>query len=282
MGSGLAQSILSVRDLDVAWGGRQALSVDGLELGAGELLGVIGPNGAGKTTLLRALAGLIRPQRGQITLDGADLQRLGPRQVARLVGYLPQVRSLHEDLTVAELVARGLLPMGAMSAAESRRAVREALELCGIAELRDRRLSQVSGGEGQKAWIAFAIVRRPKVLLLDEPTSHLDYRHQMEVLELVRRLCSEGVAAVVALHDLWLATRYCHRLLVLDRGRPVAVGPAESVLDTELLRGVFGVEAVAASLPSGGRAWLPAAPSGPTTVEGGDGRERLRERGARR
>ncbi len=281
MGSGLAQSILSVRDLEVAWAGRQALSVGGLELGAGELLGVIGPNGAGKTTLLRALAGLIRPQRGQITLDGADLRRLGPRQVARLVGYLPQVRSLHGDLTVAELVARGLLPLGAMSAAQSFGAVQEALELCGIAGLRDRRLSQVSGGEEQKAWIAFVIVRRPKVLLLDEPTSHLDYRHQMEVLELVRRLCSQGVAAVVAMHDLWLATRYCHRLLVLDRGRPVALGPAESVLDTELLRGVFGVEAVAASLPAGGRAWLPAAPSPSPSGQRSDGRERMGERGAR-
>ncbi len=281
MGSGLAQSILSVRDLEVAWGDRQGLSLDNLELGTGELLGVIGPNGAGKTTLLRALAGLMRPQRGQIKLDGADLRKLSPRQVARLVGYLPQVRAIHEDLTVAELVARGLLPVGAMSAAESFRAVHEALELCGIAELRDRRLSQVSGGEGQKAWIAFVIVRRPKVLLLDEPTSHLDYRHQLEVLELVRRLCSEGVAAIVAMHDLWLATRYCHRLLVVDRGRPVALGPAESVLDTELLRGVLGIEAVEASLPAGGRAWLPAAPSPPTGGDGSSGRERLRKGGTR-
>jgi len=253
--------ILIVRGLEVSWGGRVVLRLDELDLQPGELIGIVGPNGAGKTTLLRALAGIVRPQRGVILLRGRNLQSLSAREVAREMGYLPQVRSSYEDLTVHELARRGLLPLGHLPSHVASRAVNDVLELCALRGLEHQRLSAISGGESQRAWLAFVLIRRPRVLLLDEPTSHLDYRHQMELLELLRRLCQEGAAVAIAIHDLWLASRHCHRLVVLHQGECAAVGPPEEVLTPQLLQAVFGVEATMAHLPDGSKVCFPISPA---------------------
>ncbi len=268
--------VLTVRGLEVSWDGRIVLRLDELDLWPGELIGIVGPNGAGKTTLLRALAGIVRPQRGTILLEGRSLQSLSVREIAREIGYLPQVRSSHEDLTVDELVRRGLLPLGHLPSHVASEAVNDALALCALQGLGHQRLSAISGGESQRAWLAFVLVRRPRVLLLDEPTSHLDYRHQMEVLELLRRLCRQGAAVAVAIHDLWLASRHCHRLVVLHQGRCAAVGPPEELLTPQLLQAVFGVEATMAHLPDGSRACLPiSSPQGHgKLLDGSHGRRR--------
>ncbi|HMQ94458.1 MAG TPA: ABC transporter ATP-binding protein [Amaricoccus sp.] len=236
---------LAARGLGRDAGGRAILDGIDLALTLGERLGIVGPNGSGKSTLLRLLAGIDRPTRGAVTLDGTPLRALSRRAVARSLAFVEQQAETAERLTVRDAVELGrtphldaLRPFGPADAA----VVDDALARVDMAPLAGRLWHTLSGGERQRTHIARALAQEPAILLLDEPTNHLDIRHQIGLLALIRRL---PVSAVMALHDLNHASLYCDRVLLLQAGRVVALGPPPEVLTPATIRAVFGVEVAA-------------------------------------
>jgi iron complex transport system ATP-binding protein len=223
-----------VRDLD-------------LELTEGSFTAIVGPNGCGKSTLLRALGRLMRPTGGQVLLDGRAIARTPTREVAKVLGLLPQAPVAPEGLTVADLVARGRHPHQSWLRQWSRddeAVVAEALAWTDMADLAERGVDELSGGQRQRAWISMALAQGTDLLLLDEPTTYLDLSHQIDVLELVGRLHAErGRTVVVVLHDLNLAARYAQRLVAMKDGALVASGTPAEVLTEQLLADVFDLEA---------------------------------------
>lgn len=218
-----------------------------LELTEGSFTAVVGPNGCGKSTLLRALGRLLRPTGGQVLLDGRAIARTPTREVAKVLGLLPQSPIAPEGLTVADLVARGRHPHQSWVRQWSRddeAVVAEALEWTDMAELAGRPVDALSGGQRQRAWISMALAQGTDLLLLDEPTTYLDLAHQIDVLELVGRLHAErGRTVAVVLHDLNLAARYAQRLVAMKDGVLVASGTPAEVLTEQLLAEVFDLEA---------------------------------------
>ncbi|HZB19145.1 MAG TPA: ABC transporter ATP-binding protein [Blastococcus sp.] len=223
-----------VRDLD-------------LQLTEGSFTAIVGPNGCGKSTLLRALGRLMRPTGGQVLLDGQAIARTPTREVAKVLGLLPQSPIAPDGLSVADLVARGRHPHQSWLRQWSRddeAVVAEALSWTDMAELADRPVDELSGGQRQRAWISMALAQGTDLLLLDEPTTYLDLSHQIDVLELVGRLHAErGRTVVVVLHDLNLAARYAQRLVAMKDGVLVSSGRPQEVLTEQLLADVFDLEA---------------------------------------
>jgi iron complex transport system ATP-binding protein len=242
--SASAAPLLAVRNVTFGYG-RQPLLYDlDMQVGAGELVGLLGPNGSGKTTLLRLISGVLHPQAGQILLEGRDLQQLGRRGVAQRIAVVPQELHMPFAFTVEHMVSLGRTPFtgpfGTLTK-HDHEIVQEAMEAAGIVPLAGRIFNELSGGERQRVMIAMAFAQQPRLLLLDEPTSHLDIKYQIETLELVQRLNAErGVTVIAAMHDLNLAARYFPRLLLFQRGIVADAGPAE-VLDPALLSRVYGV-----------------------------------------
>ncbi|QIS19770.1 ABC transporter ATP-binding protein [Nocardia terpenica] len=238
---------LHADDLTLGYGGRVVIDDLSLAVEPGLITTVIGPNGCGKSTLLRALGRLLRPQTGRILLDGKAIATMKTRDVARVIGLLPQTPSAPEGLTVADLVARGRHPHQSWLrqwSSDDETEVAAALAQTGIADLADRPLEELSGGQRQRAWISMALAQGTDILLLDEPTTYLDLAHSLDVLDLVDRLHAElGRTVVMVLHDLNLAIRYSDRLVVMHAGRIVAQGAPADIIDAELLREVFGLRA---------------------------------------
>ncbi|MGY1729559.1 ABC transporter ATP-binding protein [Geodermatophilus sp. SYSU D01062] len=223
--------------------------VDGLDLTLtdGSFTAIVGPNGCGKSTLLRALGRLLRPAAGQVLLDGRAIAKTPTREVARVLGLLPQTPVAPSGLTVADLVARGRHPhqswLRQWSTADEA-VVAEALTWTDMSDLADRPVDELSGGQRQRAWISMALAQGTDLILLDEPTTYLDLSHQIDVLELVSRLHAErGRTVVVVLHDLNLAARYAQRLVAMRDGVLVASGTPHEVLTEQLLADVFDLEA---------------------------------------
>jgi iron complex transport system ATP-binding protein len=233
--------------LKLGYGDR--IVVDGLDLGieAGTVTTIIGPNGCGKSTLLRALGRLLKPSGGEVLLDGKRIDKMPSKEVARILGVLPQAPTAPEGLTVADLVARGRHPHQTWYrqwSSDDEAAVSEALSMTGLLDLGERPLDELSGGQRQRAWISMALAQGTDLLLLDEPTTFLDLAHQIEVLELVRRLHGElGRTVVMVLHDLNLAARYADRLVAMRDGKVIASGTPAEVLTEGLLAEVFDLEA---------------------------------------
>jgi iron complex transport system ATP-binding protein len=236
----------------------EGVVINGLttEVPAGKVTSVVGPNGCGKSTLLRSLARLMKPKGGAVYLDGEAILRLPTREVARRLGLLPQSPEAPEGLTVRELAAQGRYPHGSWLRQWSKgdeRAVEKALETTGVLELADRPLDTLSGGQRQRAWISMALAQETETLLLDEPTTYLDMAHQLEVLQLLRRLNREEERTILmVLHDLNNAARYSDHVIALSGGNVYAAGPPEEVVTPELLRKVFSVEADVVSDPRTG------------------------------
>jgi len=237
---------LTVEDLGVGYGKRaDVLSDVGLEVARGELIGLLGPNGSGKSTLIKTIAGITRKKRGTLRWDGTiDLDALPRRELAKLVAYVPQSIQLSYSLDVREAVLLGRTPyFGTRPSDEDWRHVDAALELLGLAELADRRVTELSGGQAQRVLIARALAQDPTVLLLDEPTSALDIRYQWQTLSLARKVARDNsVAAVIAIHDLNQAARFCDRVVFLHGGTVLAAGRPVDVYSSELIAQVYGVD----------------------------------------
>ena len=236
-------SLLEARDLVVRYArGRPALDGASCAARGGELLAVVGPNGSGKTTLVRAISGLLQPEGGEVTVDGRALARWRRAELAGVLAVVPQSEAVTFPLRVEETVMLGryarLGPLAAPGAAD-RAAVREALARCDVADLAGRAIDTLSGGEWQRVRLARALAQEPRILVLDEPTTSLDIRHEMELFELVRRLVDGGLAGLVITHHINLAARYADRILLLSRGRVAGEGRPADVLREDRLRAVF-------------------------------------------
>ena len=235
---------LAAESVCFRYGDRAVLDGVSLTVAAGELVGLVGPNGAGKSTLVRLLAGVEPPHAGRVQLDGRPLGNRSRRELARAIALVPQDPHVEFPFTALEVVLMGRAPylrgLGFASAVDVSTA-RAALAALGLVGFDARGLDTLSGGERQRVFLARALVQEPQVLLLDEPTTHLDLRHQSAILDVVRRrVRAQGLAAVAVLHDLNLAAVACDRLVLLAEGRIVADGAAAAVLTADRIARVFG------------------------------------------
>lgn len=237
--------MLEVRSLSISYGERPVLHALSLEVAAGSILALIGPNGSGKTTLIRAVSGLIKSQNGSIFVQGKELSSLSPSDRARLIAVVPQARSLPPAFTAWETVLLGRTPylnwLGQVSKKDEA-AARQAMERTETLDLADRRVGELSGGEQQRVLLARALAQASPVLLMDEPTAHLDLQHQIHQLSQVRQLARESLLAVlVVLHDLNLVARYADQVVLLVKGQIAAQGKPLDVLKDEILSQAYHV-----------------------------------------
>jgi iron complex transport system ATP-binding protein len=240
------EALLAVDDLRVEIGRTPILHGAGFVLNAGQLVAVVGPNGAGKSTLVRAAAGLQPSCGGTVRWSGRDVRTLRRRQLARLRAFVPQRARVPDGIVAREAVLVGRAPhVGALARPTQRdhEVVEQAMERSGVAELADRRLSTLSGGELQRVQIAVALAQDAPVLMADEPTAHLDLGATVAVARLLRRLADDGLGVVLVAHDLALAAAIADHVVVVSDGRTVAAGRAEDVLDGGCLEEVWAVDA---------------------------------------
>lgn len=213
----------------------------------GQITAIVGANGSGKSTLLKTFARILKPIAGCVYLDGAEIHATPTRELARRLSILPQKAQAPEALTVYELASYGRYPHRKWlrgSDADDASMVGWALEIVGLNDLRERLVGSLSGGQQQRVWIAMTLAQGASYMLLDEPTSHLDTCHQLEIMELLARLNrQEDKTVVMVLHDLNLAARYAHHMIALKDGRIVASGTPESVMTVDMLQTIFGIEA---------------------------------------
>ena len=247
-------SAVTVHELRAGYGRRTVLRDLSLTVEHGEIVSIVGPSGSGKSTLLKTIAGLLPVRRGETTLWGNPRARLSPRVVARKLAFVSQGVPPPIGLTVEDVVSQGRFPHRSsfmlLFNQRHQEAVENALRETALVSLRHRLVTTLSGGEGQRVWLAMALAQEPTLLVLDEPTTYLDIAHQLDVLELVARLNRDkGLTVLMALHDLNLAARFSHRVIVLAKGRIVAQGPPIEVLTPALLSSVFGVAATLVQVP---------------------------------
>ena len=248
---------LSAERITLAYGDRTVIEGLDLAIAPGKVTAIVGANGCGKSTLLRALARLLPPRDGQVILDGKALHLRPSKEIARLLGLLPQRPVAPEGIVVADLVGRGRHPHQKMLArwtARDYEAVADALAATGVADLADRSVDELSGGQQQRVWIAMALAQETDVLLLDEPTTFLDVAHQIEVLDLLTDLnLTRGTTIVMVLHDLNLAARYADELVAVRDGQVHAIGTPESVITEEIVHEVFGLRSSVINDPLSGK-----------------------------
>jgi iron complex transport system ATP-binding protein len=248
--------MLALQNVSAGYAGRLVLQNVVVNITAGEFVGLIGPNGSGKTTLLRVISGVLPTRQGEVWLGGRKLREIGRRDVAKRVAQLLQDRALGLAFSVREVVLMGRSPHLPRFGRETERdlaIVERAMELANVSHLANRPITEISGGERQRAFIAMCLAQEPQVLLLDEPTSHLDIGHQLSILNLIRNLnCQTRMTVVAVFHDLNLAAEYCDRLLLLDGGRVGATGTPADVLTTEIILNVYGVSVLIARNPMSG------------------------------
>ncbi|MED1797390.1 ABC transporter ATP-binding protein [Brevibacillus porteri] len=213
---------------------------------AGEFIGLIGPNGSGKSTLLRMVAGLTPPSSGQLKILGRPIAEYKSKQLARIIGYVPQDTSIDFDFSVREIVLMGRHPHLSRFGSErqlDRIMAQKAMQQTTTLHLADRMATTLSGGQRQMVLIAKALAQDPQLLLLDEPISALDIRYQLYVLELMRKLTGKGITAMAALHDLNLAARFCDRLVLLHQGEILSMGKPDEVLTPDIIQKAYDVHA---------------------------------------
>ncbi|MGM7667704.1 ABC transporter ATP-binding protein [Microbacterium sp. A93] len=236
---------LSAEGITLGYGDRTVIEGLDLAIAPGKITSVVGANGCGKSTLLRSLARLLSPSSGQVVLDGRSVHSRPTKEIARVLGLLPQSPIAPEGIAVADLVGRGRHPHQKMLArwnAHDYEVVADALEATGITDLADRSVDELSGGQRQRVWIAMALAQETDILLLDEPTTFLDVAHQVEVLDLLTDLSvSRGTTIVMVLHDLNLAARYSDELVAMKNGQVHALGAPSVILTHTLVEEVFGM-----------------------------------------
>lgn len=236
---------LKVTDVAFSYASVPVLARVSMVVGPQEMVAVLGPNGAGKSTLLKCIDRILTPRHGTILLDGADLAGLSRLELAKRIGYIPQSLSHTFSVTVFDAVLMGRRPYVSWhTSEEDTEKVLTTLKLLHIEDLAMRDINEMSGGQMQQVFIARALVQEPDVLLLDEPTSNLDIRHQLEVLHTIKSIVrKKGISTIMAIHDLNLAARFADKIVLMNGGEIVAVGDPSSVITPATIREVFKVEA---------------------------------------
>lgn len=243
----MASNELHSQDLSVGYDQTVVIDQLSMRVPSGKLTAIVGANGSGKSTLLKTFSRILRPFGGAVYLDSQDIHAMPTRELARRISILPQRPQAPEALTVYELVSYGRYPHQRWlvgSNAEDARMVTWALNTVSLGELADRPVLSLSGGQQQRVWIAMVLAQGASCMLLDEPTSHLDTCHQLEIMDLLSRLNSEERKTIImVLHDLNLAARYAHHIVAMKNGRVVAEGTPLQILTPAILREVFRIEA---------------------------------------
>ncbi|MDN5356852.1 MAG: ABC transporter ATP-binding protein [Candidatus Methanomethylophilaceae archaeon] len=238
---------LDVRDLFYNYDGKPVLKDVSFQIKEGEILGILGPNGCGKTTLLGNLNRNLSPKGGCVMLDGRDLEEHKKKDIAKDIAVVPQDSRVGFSFTVREIVSMGRMPFQEAfqgDSPEDLRIIDDAMKKTNVLEMADRYINTMSGGERQKVIIARAVAQTPKILLMDEPTLHLDISAQFDILDLVYSLSrNEGLTVVIVSHDLPMVARYCDRIMMIHDYTIHALGKTEDVLTPENMRTVFGVDA---------------------------------------
>lgn len=244
-----ATSALVGKNLALGYPGTEepVVECERVDVPTGEITALVGPNGSGKSTLLRGLSGQLEPETGHVLLDGRDIASFGTKELARVIGLLSQENEAPGSLTVEELIYHGRYPHRGFFEpvdAEDDHAVERAIKLGGVEHLRDEAVDELSGGQKQLAWIAMTLAQETDVLLLDEPTTYLDVRHQLRVMETIERLNAEdGTTVAVVLHDISQAARYAENLIAMKNGEIYDWGPPRKVVTEALMEDVFGIVA---------------------------------------
>lgn len=245
--------LLRVDDLICGYGDAKVLKGVSFSVKRGDFLGIVGPNGAGKTTLFRAITRIIKPWKGEISYCGKDLNRISRRALAREVAVLPQILDISFSFSVEQFISMGRFPHLKKFRGLSRydlEVIEKVIALCDVLAFRERRISELSGGERQRAILAQGFAQEPRLLLLDEPTAHLDIGHQVEILDLIRRLNRQGdLTVIMVLHDLNLASEYCDRLILLKEGRIFKEGGPKEVLTFENIEKVYNTVVIVKENP---------------------------------
>ena len=239
-------SLLTANNVGISFGPRSVVKAVSFELERGQLVGLVGPNGAGKTTMIRALAKLLSYS-GRILVEGTSIDAMPRDRLAQHVAYLPQGHQAHWPIRVEELVALGRLPHRSpwqRPSQADRNSVLTAMQRTDTEFLADRKITELSGGERACVMLARALAVEATILLADEPTASLDPYHQLEIMETLQDYSKDGATVIAVLHNLSLAARFCHRILLMDRGRLIADGGPDEVLSDENLRAVYRVESV--------------------------------------
>jgi iron complex transport system ATP-binding protein len=252
--------VLEALALTVGYGDGSVLRDVSVGAARGQLAGIVGPNGSGKSTLVRALSRVLEPKRGRVLLDGVDVYRMSARSLAQRLAVVAQDTAVGFDFSVREVVLMGRAPHLSRFGIEGPQdytIAQEAMEQTNTAVFAERAITSLSGGERQRCMIARALAQQPEVLLLDEPTAHLDLNHQIEILDLVRKLTAErGLATMVVLHDLNLASQYCDHLVLLAEGEVLAAGSPQEVVTQENIRAAYGTEVQVRPHPATGRPYF--------------------------
>jgi iron complex transport system ATP-binding protein len=251
-------ALIEIKELSFAYNGRDVLSDVSLSMRKGAVTGIIGPNGSGKSTLLRLINAVLTPKTGSVLISGKDIRSYSARELARLVAFVPQNSQLDFDFTVLDVVLMGRHPWLSRFQGESEMDMaiaRESMEHSGITHLANRPVTQLSGGEWQRVVVARAFAQRTPVLLLDEPVTGLDIRHQLEAMEFMRKSAAHtGMTVVCVLHDLNLALHYCDTIALLNGGRLCASGFPSQVMG--VMDEVYGVRLLRVSHPQTGEPCL--------------------------
>jgi iron complex transport system ATP-binding protein len=252
--------LLRIENIEFAYESVKVLDGITFNVNSGEFIGVMGPNGSGKTTLLRCINNILTPQVGTVLIDGKMVNELSRRAIAKRIGVVPQSSNIEFAYTIHELVLMGRTAHIDRFHSETKRdfeLVNIAMKLTNISHLAERTFEELSGGEQQRVIIARALAQEPRVLLLDEPTLHLDISCQFEIMDLVKKLATEKNIIVIAVfHDLNLASQYSDRLLLLDKGKIVSIGTPQTVLTPENIRKTYNINAIVRTHPLTGTPYV--------------------------
>lgn len=242
----MTTSLIHMSDVDFSYDKEQVIKQVNLEIESGEFVGIIGPNGSGKSTLLRLIGALIQNQQGRIQFKQKDIREINKKSLAQSIAWLPQEVTMVFPFKVEEIVMMGRHPYLSPLSFEDGNdwdITRRAMEETDVISLSHRRFNEISGGEKQRVMVAGALAQNSELLLLDEPTSSLDIKYQLEILNILRRLNKQnGKTIIIAIHDLHLASKYCDRLILLNEGRIIQDGPPVNVLRKDILENVYGVQ----------------------------------------
>ena len=244
---------LKATQLQIGYGDHVVVEDMDVNIQRDKITTIIGPNGSGKSTILKAITRLIRYQRGSVVLNGRDILEMKPKDLAKTIGVLPQIHTAPSDFRVKELVGYGRMPhqkMFAGKSAEDERIIQWAMEVTGTWQFRDKSIYEISGGESQRVWIATVLAQKPEILFLDEPTTYLDISHQLETMQLVKKLNREtGIGVVMVLHDLSQALEVSDHIIVIKDGKKYSEGSPEEVITAQMMRDVYNVDCEIVHLP---------------------------------
>ncbi len=239
------ESIVKVKDISFGYNGQKTLKSIDIEAGRGEFIGIMGPNGSGKTTLMRCINKLLSIQGGKISLNNQDIQDMTMMDIARVCTSIPADIPDDFSLTVRDFVALGRTPYITnwwWEGKEDEKIIEEALEEFNVTRFEKRKLRELSSGEQARVLLAKGVVQMPKIMLVDEPSAHLDLKYKLQVMESMQRLSRKDVTVITASHDINLLTMYCDKVILISEGRIVNYGPPSEVVTEEAIKNVYGVE----------------------------------------